>query len=228
MHDAEKSVFQSDLPLKEKRERARTELRVVDERTSEIYRLLVNEGKVFTFIAGKPDRVKAGQGEAETPDDEDDYSPVVLPQPDDNELDERGLARRHYDTSLQTRMTPTGLQRRLLALYYDARTLEEEQGVNILFLALGMLKWIDPNNKENIRHAPLILVPVRIERGAAGERFRLRVRPEDQTANLSVKRHPKLTPDRRPILTPLGVERCGERPTGWSWPGLRSPVGRVG
>ena len=43
-----------------------------------------------------------------------------------------------------------------------------------------------------------------------------------------VKRHPKLTPDRRPILTPLGVERCGERPTGWSWPGLRSPVGRVG
>ena len=44
----------------------------------------------------------------------------------------------------------------------------------------------------------------------------------------AVKRHPKLTPDRRPILTPLGVERCGERPTGWSWPGLRSPVGRVG
>lgn len=141
VHDAEKSVFQSDLPLKEKLERARTELLdlsarnrllnvprfsrsaktidVVDERTSEIYRLLVNEGKVFTFIAGKPDRVKAGQGEAETPDDEDDYSPVVLPQPDDNELDERGLARRHYDTSLQTRMTPTGLQRRLLDLYYE-------------------------------------------------------------------------------------------------------------
>ncbi len=209
MHDAEKSVFQSDLPLKEKLERARTELLdlsarnrllnvprfsrraktidVVDERTSEIYRLLVNEGKAFTFNAGKPDRVKTGQGEAETPDDEDDYSPVVLPQPDDNELDERGFARRHYDTSLQTRMTPTGLQRRLLDLYYDARTLEEEQGVNILFLALGMLKWIDPNNKENIRHAPLILVPVRLERGAAGERFRLRVRPEDQTANLSLE-----------------------------------------
>lgn len=209
MSDTEKSVFQSDLPLKEKLERARTELLdlsarnrllnvprfsksaktidVVDERTSEVFRLLVNEGKAFTFLAGKPDRVKPDAGEAKPVEDTEDYSPIVLPQPEDDEPDARGFARRHSDTSLQTRMTPTGLQRRLLDLYFDARTLEEEQGVNILFLALGMLKWIDPNNKENVRHAPLILVPVRLERGAAGERFRLRARPEDQTANLSLE-----------------------------------------
>lgn len=76
MSDVETSVFQSDLPLKEKLERARTELLdlsarnrllnvprfsksaktidVVDERSSEIYRLLANEGKAFTFLAGKP------------------------------------------------------------------------------------------------------------------------------------------------------------------------------
>jgi very-short-patch-repair endonuclease len=209
VHDTEKSVFQSDLPLKEKLERARTELLdlsarnrllnvprfsrsaktidVVDERTSEIYRLLVAEGKTFTFVAGKPDRTKSGQEAADGLGEEDDYSPVVFPQPGDEQLDERGFSKRHSDTSLQTRMTPTGLQRRLLDLYYDARTLEEEQGVNILFLALGMLKWIDPNNKENIRHAPLIPVPVRLERGTAGEKFRLRARSEDHTANLSLE-----------------------------------------
>lgn len=160
---------------------------IVDEKSSEIYRLLVTEGKAFTFLAGKPDRPKAGQDESSPPDEEIDYSPVALAQPEDDGVDNRGISARHSDTKLQTRMTPTGLQRRLLDLYHDARTLEEEQGVNILFLALGMLKWIDPNNKENIRQAPLILVPVRLERGAAGEKFRLRARPEDLTANLSLE-----------------------------------------
>ncbi|GLK69782.1 hypothetical protein GCM10008179_34200 [Hansschlegelia plantiphila] len=84
-------------------------------------------------------------------------------------------------------MTSKGLQKRLLDLHNDARTLEEEQGVNILFLALGMLKWIDPNNVQNARHAPLLLVPVSLERGAAGEKFRLRARQEDVATNLSLE-----------------------------------------
>ena len=58
-------------------------------------------------------------------------------------MDERGVGR-HADTRLQTRLTPAGLQKRLLDLYFDARTLEEEQGVNILFLTLGSLRWVDP------------------------------------------------------------------------------------
>lgn len=201
--ETKESIFQSNLPLKEKLERARTELLdlsarnrllnvprfsrsaktidVVNERTSEIYRLLATEGKTFTFAPGKPDRPKSSDEPADALDD--DYSPISLPQPDN----EQELAKRHSDTSLQTRMTPTGLQRRLLDLYYDARTLEEEQGVNILFIALGLLKWIDPNNKENVRHAPLVLVPVRLERSTAGERFHLKSRSEDQTANLSLE-----------------------------------------
>ncbi len=84
-------------------------------------------------------------------------------------------------------MTPNALQKRLLDLYHDARTLEEEQGVNILYLALGTLKWIDPNNSENVRYAPLVLVPVILERGSAAERFKLRVRQEDIASNLSLE-----------------------------------------
>ncbi|MGA0525450.1 DUF4011 domain-containing protein, partial [Escherichia coli] len=78
---------------------------------------------------------------------------------DDDTTDERGVLRRHADTRLQTRLTSKGLQKRLLELYLDARTLEEEQGVNVLFLARGALKWVDPNNAENVRYAPLLLVP---------------------------------------------------------------------
>ncbi|WP_102958224.1 DUF3320 domain-containing protein [Mangrovicella endophytica] len=207
MSEAEASIYQSSLPIGEKLERARTELLdlsarnrllnvprlskaaktvdIVDERSAEVYRLLVKEAKAFTFVAGRPDRV-GGEG---VPEEDEELSAVELAQPDeaDDEVDEHGRAKRHLDTKLQTRMTPKGLQKRLLDLYHDARTLEEEQGVNVLFLALGMLRWVDPNNKENVRHAPLVLVPAKLERGTAGERFRLRVRPEDQTSNLSLE-----------------------------------------
>ncbi|MCX5581741.1 DUF3320 domain-containing protein [Kaistia terrae] len=201
------SIYQSNLPLETKLERARIELLdlsarnrllnvprfskaartidIVDERSTEVYRLLAKDAKAFTFAAGRPDRAGA---DAAVEEDED-LSAVELAQPEEaeEEMDGQGRAKRHVDTKLQTRMTPKGLQKRLLDLYHDARTLEEEQGVNVLFLALGMLRWIDPNNKDNIRHAPLVLVPVRLERGTAGERFRLRVRPEDQTSNLSLE-----------------------------------------
>ena len=182
MVDAPASVFQSDLPVAAKLDRARAELldlsarnrllnvprfskaaktvEVVDERSAEVFRLLVREGKAFTFVPGK----ETAQEQAEAETDEDVLA--ELPQPEEGEtLDDRGVASRHADTRLQTRMTSKGLQKRLLDLYGDARTLEEEQGVNVLYLALGMLKWVDPQNAAHVRHAPLILIPARLERG---------------------------------------------------------------
>jgi very-short-patch-repair endonuclease len=200
--DERASVFQSSLPLAAKLERARTELldlsarnrllniprsaksaktiEIVDEQAREIYRLLVRDQKALTFLPGKAARdVEAT--------DEDAHEIAELAQPEDDGVDARGVANRHADTRLQTRLTPAGLQKRLLDLFYDARTLEEEQGVNILFLALGTLKWIDPNNASNIRYAPLILVPVSLERGNAAEKFKLRWRQEDVSSNLSLE-----------------------------------------
>lgn len=194
------SVFETDLPLDAKLEKARTELldlsarnrllniprsaksaktlEVVDERGAEVFRLLVRESKAFTFLPGK----------GAIPDAEDEDGEIAqLAQPEDDGVDTRGVANRHADTRLQTRLTPAGLQKKLLDLYYDARTLEEEQGVNILFLAIGTLKWVDPNNATAIRYAPLILVPVELERGNAAEKFKLRVRQEDFAANLSLE-----------------------------------------
>lgn len=204
VNSEEKSIFESNLPLEKKLERARTELldlsarnrllnvprsgksarviEIVDELTAEIYRLLVREGRVFTFLAG---RAATTTDEGAQHGDADEIAELALP--DDDEVDDRGIARRHSDTKLQTRLTPAGLQKRLLDMYYDARTLEEEQGVNILFLALGTLKWVDPTNAANIRYAPLILIPVALERGNAGEKFKLRWRQEDSAANLSLE-----------------------------------------
>ncbi|MGT3245201.1 DUF4011 domain-containing protein [Yersinia enterocolitica] len=200
--DVENSLFQGRLSLEEKLERARTELLdlsarnkllniprskttksidIIDERSEQIYRLLLQEGKAFTFLPGRSGKVN-GETEAFP---EDEYTDSDLQQPEDDESDE--LRAGHIDTKFQTRMTPKGLQTRLLDLYHDSRTLEEEQGVNILFLALGSLKWVDPKNKENIRFAPLVLLPVTLERGTAGERFKLRARQEELLPNLSLE-----------------------------------------
>lgn len=161
--------------------RARTSkfLDVCDERSECIYKLLVTEAKAFTFLHGK-----AGKDDDSEEVAEEDESTEIFLYPLNDDSTPKA---QHLDTKLQTRLTAKGLQKRLLDLYHDARTLEEEQGVNILYLALGTLKWIDPANKENVRYAPLILIPVTLERGNAGERFKLRARTDEIIANLSLE-----------------------------------------
>lgn len=200
MNSTENSTFQnSALSLDQKLEKARSELldlgarnrllniprsknsrflEIIDERSEQIYRLLVSEKKTFTFLHGK-----AGKDEDDSEETANEEKDVIYHY-DDNDIE---IKTQHLDTKLQTRLTPKGLQSRLLDLYHDAKTLEEEQGVNILYLTLGTLKWIDPANKENIRYAPLILIPVNLERGNAGERFKIKLRADDIISNLSLE-----------------------------------------
>ena len=209
MNDNEDSLFKNqNLSLKQKLERARTELldlsarnkllniprsktakllEIIDEKSTEIYRLLVKEGKVFTFLPGRAGRkgelIDADESVEKIEDTSIDETSIIF----NENVDPNTIRAEHQDTKLQTRLTPQGLQKRLLDLYHDSRTLEEEQGVNILYLTLGTLKWIDPNNKENSRYAPLILIPVSLERGSAGERFKLRARQDEIIENLSLE-----------------------------------------
>lgn len=165
-----------------RRSRTARNIEITDERSTEIFRLLVQDGRKFSFAPG---REKRSSDEAAA-DDGEGRDTALLPQPDEDDLDEQGIARRHVDTKLQTLLTSEGLQKRLLDLYFDARTLEEEQGVNILYLTLGFLKWFEAPNSDIPRFAPLILVPVNLERGMVAERFRLRWTYEEPTSNLSL------------------------------------------
>lgn len=163
-----------------RRSKTAATIEVVDELSCEIFRLLVGEGRALTFVPGGVGRT------GNAAEDDEAEGVVALAQPDDDELDERGVARRHADTKLNTLLTSEALQKRLLTLYFDARTFQEEQGVNILFLAVGFLKWFESPTSEVERYAPLILVPVALERGTAGERFKLRWTQDDPAPNLSL------------------------------------------
>lgn len=91
------------------------------------------------------------------------------------------------DTKLQTNETELNLQHRLLNTYYDARTSIEEQGVNVLYLSLGMLHWYEAGNSRELHKAPLVLIPVSLDRSSARERFRLRYTLEEMGANISLQ-----------------------------------------
>lgn len=90
------------------------------------------------------------------------------------------------EVALGTGLEPEPLHDRLLATYYAARTALEEQGVNTLYLALGLLAWSEEAGDARVLRAPLLLVPVAIERAPGRERFRIRHDGEDPEPNLSL------------------------------------------
>ncbi|CAN5713668.1 hypothetical protein BH11PSE3_BH11PSE3_26310 [soil metagenome] len=165
-------------PLRTRNNRA---IEIVDEQAVEVFRHLTSS-KAFTFVPG----VQLSEAERATLDPDDDVTGGI-PQPGDDTVDERGVATRHADTRLQTRLTSEGLQKRLFDVWYDAQTLEQEQGVNILYLAIGLLRWFDTDTSEIARHAPLVLLPVRLERSNAADKFKLRWREEPPSPNLTLQ-----------------------------------------
>jgi very-short-patch-repair endonuclease len=143
-------------------------LHIVQEKSVYIYDILVKQNKSMTFL-GMPE--KAGE--------EDEASFPALSQPEAQEA--------YQDTKLQTSEVDLKLQVKLLNTYYFAKTSIEEQGVNTLYLSLGMLNWYEEGNDEDVRLSPLLLIPVSLERSSANERFRLKYTGVEIGANLSLQ-----------------------------------------
>jgi hypothetical protein len=161
-------------------------IQIRDELSDQGLRLLVSEKKSFSFLPGRASPTKSESLEAVN-EDTDIFGELGLPQPEDDEPDSStGLAKRHVDCRLQTAFSPEGLQRRLLDLYLDSRAMIEEQGVNILYLALGHLKWFEAEEADIPRYAPLILVPVELNRKSASEKFILKWTEDEIEENLSL------------------------------------------
>lgn len=77
------------------------------------------------------------------------------------------------------------LQGKLLQIWRDAVSFQEEQGVNLLFIALGCLSWYESENAQEPRLAPLLFIPVLLER-EQGNKFAVRYEGTEIMANLSL------------------------------------------
>ena len=152
-------------------------LNIVNERADDVFRILCVDGRKMRFHASESA-------------DEDEGNTLTLFQGVDlsafegvDEPDESRFADRLLDTALGT----DALQKRLLQMARDARTAEGEQGINILFLALGFLAWFEDENSKVQREAPLVLVPVDLVRNERTSTYDLKAREEDVVANLPLQ-----------------------------------------
>jgi hypothetical protein len=112
---------------------------------SDLFELFVNEEQPlsFSYIAPGSDEPE----QLEIIDDEDEDNKPPKPQyveiPGDVETDK----------------TVDELQRTLKSLRDKAKTANEEQGVNILYLSFGFLEWKDSEHSNMLLRSPLVLVP---------------------------------------------------------------------
>lgn len=183
--------------------RNRKKITVVDEKSVEVFRILVTEQKAMTFLP-LPDRATGEDGGDDLVEllngDTTDWAKFFAEK--DEAGEQSGVAARHTDTRLQTRLAADALHARQLRFHSDARTYMEEQGVNILFLALGFLHWSESDDADTLRRAPLLLVPVHLDRTSAQTQFKLRFTDEEITDNLSL--HEKLRAEFNISLPEIG------------------------
>lgn len=156
-------------------------LEIIDEQPAAIVHVLVAQERPMSFLP-QPDNLPP--------------EPDELGQPLTN-----GPVEQHTDNFLQTPY-PTGvLQKRLLTSYYTAVSHIEEQGINVLYLALGMLHWRDTPSGARAYRAPLVLIPAALYREGANSRFHLKYTGADISDNLSLRL--KLAADFNLALPPL-------------------------
>lgn len=89
----------------------------------------------------------------------------------------------HQDDRLQTRLTAKRLDRNLLNIFRRSNESMDEQGVNTLYLALGMLKWFDADSSDVASLAPVLMFPVALARESAASPFVLSGTGEDPLLN---------------------------------------------
>lgn len=149
--------------------RART-ITISNQSPINIYQTLVLQNNKMYFVANKKEKKEEKSGFSIW-----DHAPFDLSRFTDG------------DKTLSTDLTPNELQKRLFYINNQAKTMLQEQGYNILYLAVGFLEWRDNTKPKQVNHAPLVLIPVAMERKKVGKSFNLEWTGEDIQTNISIK-----------------------------------------
>jgi hypothetical protein len=148
-------------------------LNIINERSDEIFRILRAERKRMRFKAMGKDTVGTERESLLAASGEDAVT--------DSSTD------RFSDNFIETPLGPDALARRLLRLASDSKIAEEEQGINILFLAQGFLRWYEDPSSEQLRESPLVLVPVKLVRNERTSTFDIVSSDDDIATNLPLQ-----------------------------------------
>ncbi|MBI2760590.1 MAG: DUF3320 domain-containing protein [Chloroflexi bacterium] len=84
---------------------------------------------------------------------------------------------------VQTALAAKDLARVLYKVRLQSQSTIAEQGVNTLFLALGMLEWREADTSKETVRAPLVLVPVKVEQDSMSQVYRLSFADDEVVVN---------------------------------------------
>ncbi|MEZ6088578.1 MAG: DUF4011 domain-containing protein [Pirellulaceae bacterium] len=146
---------------------------IKDEVSAEVFRMLVSEKKQMHFEQGV---------EAEETDGRKRRTTKKRSSSKQSES-----ADRTTDALLHTELEPEELDERLMSLVSDSTASFEEKGINVLFLAMGMLRWYDADEADKPRDAPLLLIPVTLVRDKGGSRYTLKYTGDEIETNLTLQ-----------------------------------------
>ena len=170
----------------------RRTIRVVDGLPNDVYEMLVINEKAMEFKPEDEDSKDSSDDSLDSQAEFDEAKVVDGVEPM-NELTKiwklptsEAVSDKSNDRFLKTKLDSETLQKRLFFVSQESHSVFEEQGYSILFLALSFLEWKESPDSEEIRKAPLILVPVELERAGVQKTFRLTWTSEEVFANISL------------------------------------------
>ena len=132
--------------------------------------------------------------------------------------DQEENAERHHDDALQTLLPEQDLIPRLRLLRARAQSDLRDRGVSTLFAAFGFLEWCEDDAAQSLRLAPLVLVPIELDRVLRNNRrvYELRATGEEPMSNATLAEYlkrrfdvelPELTRDDSPESYFKKIER---------------------
>jgi len=127
---------------------------------------------------------KGGELLAPLPDPKEAKSVFDVAEEDESDKKNQNAKkpRKLKENEIQTNKTIPVLNRVLYNLRYTSRTLKEEQGFNVLYATFGMLKWKEFQNGD-FNYAPLVLVPIQIERVSPASPYKISMAEDDIVVN---------------------------------------------
>ena len=167
-------------------------IRIVNPASMDIYDALVLKEKALSFRASNSsdnshestNSLTSVSTQSDTVPENTQQVPLLLPSSSTTHEDNDGNHRSRY---LSTLLEPDVLSHRLRIVAQEAKSILEEQGYTVLYIALGFLEWYDATNSSKSLKAPLILIPVELRREEVRDDFRLTWTGSEIMTNISLK-----------------------------------------
>lgn len=167
-----------------------TTIRIVDEQPPEVFTTLVAELKNMDFSSVPEKKKKEEEQEFELEKSEKAKREEQAKEFEEYDRDE--LEEKHTDVHLQTNLTKENLAKNLFRIHSTAASIMEEQGYNVLFLAVGFLEWYEADNSEVVIKSPLILIPVELTRPSVKGIYKVKYTEDSILLNPALRQKMKL------------------------------------